>query len=304
MNKNLAFGLLLLGMAFMGVAFVFVKDAVTSYSPFVFLFYRFLISTVILSVIFSKNLKQINIRTFEASFLCGIPLFFSIFFQTIGLRYTSVANSAFITGMVVLLIPIFKLIFYKKKVKFIIWISCLVAAIGLFIITLKNGLQLNIGDTWTFACAIALAFYVLQTGKFAEAPNPMARVTIIMAICTIGSLFGEMMTVDAEWFPLDFNFWKGVIFSAIFGTVYMYSVQNYVQRFISEEKVALAYLTEPIFATVSAVILIDEKVNINTFLGGGLILLAMFLSELRTANLKRFLNSTKIVKSSSNSSKI
>lgn len=304
MNKNLAFGLLILGMAFMGVAFVFVKDAVTSYSPFVFLFYRFLISTIILSFVFWRNLTKTTLSTWKNSTLCGLPLFGSIFFQTIGLRYTSVANSAFITGMVVLLIPVFKLFFYNKKVKGIVWISCVIAAFGLSIITLKNGLQLNVGDTWTFACAISLAFYVLQTGKYAETPNPMARVTLIMAVCTIGSLVGGLFNTDLNWFPKEFDFWKGVIFSAIFGTVYMYSVQNYVQRFISEEKVALAYLTEPIFATVSAVILIDEKVNINTFLGGGLILLAMFLSELRTANLKRFLNSTKAVKSSSNSSKI
>jgi len=301
MSKNLAFGLLILGMAFMGVAFVFVKDAVTAHSPFIFLFYRFLIATIILSVLFWKNLKKLTLNTWKDSSICGIPLFGSIFFQTIGLRYTSVANSAFITGMVVLLIPIFKLIFYNKKVKTIIWISCLIAGIGLSIITLKNGLQLNLGDSWTFACAISLAFYVLQAGKYAEAPNPMARVTLIMAVCTIGSLIGGLLNTDLDWFPKELDFWKGVIFSATFGTVYMYSVQNYVQRFISEEKVALAYLTEPIFAIVSAVILIDEKVYINTFLGGGLILLAMFLSELKTANIKRSLKNIKIIKSNSRS---
>lgn len=289
MNKNLALGLLILGMAFMGIAFVFVKDAVTGDSTFVFLFYRFLISTVILLVIFQKHVRRVSSSLLKISLLCGIPLLLSIFFQTIGLKYTTVANSAFITGMVVLLIPIFKLIFYKRKVRPIIWISCIVASIGLYVITLKNGLHFNVGDGWTVACAIALAFYVLQTGRYAQDPNPMARVTAILGVCTIGCLLGGISTPNVNWFPHDFNFWKGVIFSAVFGTVYMYSVQNYVQRFISEEKVALAYLTEPIFATFSAIVLINEKLSINTYIGGVLILTSMFLSEIKTVKLKKFL---------------
>ncbi len=286
MNKNLAFGLLILGMAFMGIAFVFVKDAVTGYSTFVFLFWRFLISTIILSVIFQKYIRQISSKLVKTSSVCGISLFLSILFQTIGLKYTTVANSAFITGMVVMLIPIFKLVFYKRKVNPIIWVSCSIAFIGLYIITLKNGLMFNVGDVWTVACAVALAFYVLQTGNYADAPNPMARVTVIMGVCAIGSFLGAMATPDVNWFPQDFDFWKGVIFSVIFGTVYMYSIQNYAQRFISEEKVALAYLTEPIFATLSAVILINEKVTTDTFIGGALILIAMCLSEMKTDFIK------------------
>lgn len=287
MNKNLAFGLLILGMAFMGVAFVYVKDAVTGYSPFVFLFWRFLVATLMLSVVFYKYVRQASISIVKIAFLCGIPLLLSIVFQTIGLKYTTVANSAFITGMVVLIIPIFKMIFYKRSVKPIVWISCIIASTGLYIITLKNGLHLNIGDAWTVACAIALAFYVLQTGKYAEAPNPIARVTVIMAFCTLGSLLGSVTTPSINWFPQEVDFWKSVWFTAIFGTVYMYSVQNYVQRFISEEKVALAYLTEPIFATIAAVILISESVTVDTLIGGVLILVAMFLSERKPKTVKK-----------------
>ncbi|WP_185963446.1 DMT family transporter [Flavobacterium gawalongense] len=276
-----------MGMAFMGVAFVFVKSAVTGYSPFVFLFYRFLIATMVLSLIFHKQIPKVTNTAIKTASLCGIPLFLSILFQTIGLKYTTVSNSAFITGMVVLLIPIFKMIFYKKKVKPIVWISCVVAMTGLYIITLKNGLKLNIGDLWTVACAMALAFYVLQIGKYAHEPSPMARVTIIMVVCTIGSLLGGLSTPGVNWFPQEYGFWKGLIFTSLLGTVYMYAVQSYGQRFIEEEKVALAYLTEPIFATMAAVFLINEKVTIHTFLGGTLILAAMFLSKIKTDRLKQ-----------------
>ncbi|WP_051350402.1 DMT family transporter [Dyadobacter alkalitolerans] len=291
--KKKFFALLILGMAFMGIAFVLVKDAVSAYSPFVFLFYRFLAATIVLAAIFNRHLSQATIDTIKVAIVCGIPLLLSIIFQTVGLKYTSVSNSAFITGMVVLLIPIFKLAFYKKQVRPIVWISCLIAACGLYIITSRNGLTLNIGDLWTVACAVTLAFYVLQTGRFAHASNPMARVTIIMAVCTLGSALGGVAMPGIDWLPQDFEFWKSVIFTALFGTVYMYAVQNYGQRFIEEEKVALAYLTEPIFATMAAVLLINEQVTIETLYGGSMILAGMFLSEISPAKLWQLMVKTR-----------
>lgn len=267
-------------MAFMGIAFVYIKGAVSISSPFVFLFYRFLIASMVLAIIFHKHLRTITRDTILMASSCGIPLFFSILFQTIGLKYTTVANSAFITGMVVLLIPIFKMIFYKKQVRPIVWFSCILSLIGLYIIMKQNGLSFNIGDLWTGACAISLAFYVLQTGKFAVAQNPMARVTIIMVVCAIGSLFGLLTSPSSDWIPKDYSFWKGVVFTSLFGTVYMYSIQNYGQRYIVEEKVALAYLTEPIFAVLAAAYLINEEITIYTYVGGTLILIALFISEI------------------------
>lgn len=292
MQKNIFLALLILGMAFMGIAFVFVKDAVAGHSPFVFLFYRFLIATIILSVVFYKDILKVSAATLKTAVLCGIPLLLSILFQTIGLKYTTVSNSAFITGMVVLVIPICKMVFYKKPVRPIIWISCVVAMVGLYIITLKNGLEFNIGDLWTAACAMALAFYILQTGKYANASNPMARVTIIIAVCMIGSLLGGLAAPAVDWFPVEYSFWKGVIFTSVFGTVYMYTVQNYGQRYIEEEKVALAYLTEPIFATTAAVFLINEQVTIHTYIGGTLILVAMFIAEVKFYKFKLTIKET------------
>lgn len=167
-----------------------------------------------------------------------------------------------------------------------VWVSCLIALAGLYVITLKNGLEFNAGDLWTAACTVTLALYVLQAGKFAHAPYPMARVTIIMTVCTIGSMLGGLATLGVDWLPREYEFWKGVLFSSLFGTVYMYSIQNYSQRFLEEEKIALAYLTEPIFATMAAVFLINEEVTVHTYIGGAMILAALFLSEINTSRLQ------------------
>ncbi len=65
----------------------------------------------------------------------------------------------------------------------------------------------------------------------------------------------------------------------------MYCIQNIAQKYIEDEKVALTYLCEPIFATIAAYLLINEDITIRTILGGSLIILALFISEYKFKSL-------------------
>ncbi|MBD3906088.1 EamA family transporter [Chryseobacterium muglaense] len=57
--------LLILGTGFWGVSFTFVKVGIGSRSPYVFLFYKFLIAFLVLSILFFKHLKNISKETFK-----------------------------------------------------------------------------------------------------------------------------------------------------------------------------------------------------------------------------------------------
>lgn len=165
-KKHLFLLLLILGTGFWGISFSFLKVGIGSGSPYVFLFYKFSIAFVVLSILFFNRLKNISKDTLKIGILIAIPLLAGNFLQSIGLKYTTVSNSAFITGLDVLLIPILKYAVYKKKVANKIWLACIIALIGLYIIVVKDGLSLNYGDLWNVACAFAFAFYVLQVGKY------------------------------------------------------------------------------------------------------------------------------------------
>lgn len=88
--------LLILGTAFWGVSFTFVKVGIGNGSPFVFLFYKFIIATICLATVFFKRLKYITKNTLKISVLIGVPLLAGTILQTIGLKFTTVSNSAFI----------------------------------------------------------------------------------------------------------------------------------------------------------------------------------------------------------------
>lgn len=278
-KKKLYLFLLILGTAFWGVSFTFVKTGVGHGSPFLFLFYKFLIAGLCLAGVFFNQLKYITRNTVRISLLIGVPLLIATVLQTIGLKYTTVSNAAFITGMDVVLIPILKLLVYRKKVVFKVWIACALALVGLYIIVVKDGLSLNIGDLWILACALGFAFYVLQVGKFSTEEKPIPSVILLMLFCALGCLAFALFDERVIWLPDNSDFWIGVFFVAIPATAYMYAVQNVGQRYLGEEKVALTYLFEPVLATMAGTILLNEKFSSEMLIGGSLILAAMIISE-------------------------
>lgn len=279
-KKHLFFLLLILGTAFWGVSFAYVKVGVADGSPFVFLTYKFALAALALAVLFAKRFRRLNWNTIVAGTLIGLPLLFGNVFQTIGLQHTSVTNTAFITGLDVLLIPLFKWSIFGKRVKGRIWVSCSVALLGLYLIVAKYGLHLNTGDIWVMACAVFFACYVMTVGYFSHRFDAMLTVTVAMIVCSLGSGLGALFDEQAIWVPAEAAFWEGVVITGLLGTAYMYGIQSSAQKYLEEEKVALTYLCEPIFAAIAGMVMLGESLGVRTVVGGALILSALIIAEL------------------------
>ncbi|TWI48994.1 threonine/homoserine efflux transporter RhtA [Pseudomonas duriflava] len=280
LKRQLYLLLLVLGTAFWGISFSLVKTGVADGSPFVFLAYKFGIAVLVLAIIFARRLMQLTWHTVFAGSLIGLPLLIGNVLQTIGLQHTSVTNSAFITGLDVLLIPLFKWSIFKKPVPKRVWLSCVIALTGLYLIVARNGLHLNVGDLWTMACAIFFASYVLSVGYFSNKHDAMLTVVIALAVCSLGCLFAAMLDKRAIWVPAEPFFWRGVLFASLFATAYMYAVQSAAQRYLEEEKVALTYLCEPVFAAFAGMLLLGESLSLRTVIGAVFILTALVLAEI------------------------
>src|SRR5262245_4599637 len=104
-DSLLGAGAILAATMIWGMTFSFIKDAVVTLPPFVFLFWRFAIASLLLIVIFWKKIK-FSRQTLAYGCILGILLGGTVVFQTIGLRYTSASTASFITGLSVVLVAI------------------------------------------------------------------------------------------------------------------------------------------------------------------------------------------------------
>ncbi len=280
-KKQILWILLVLGTAFWGISFSVTKLAMGNFSPSTFLFYRFLTATLVLALVFSKRLREINLPAIKTGALLALPLMVGIYLQTLGIKYTSASQCAFLAGTCVVMVPLLKWLSYRKAVHFKVWCAAFMALGGLLIISINEDWHISSGDLYTLSGAFGFAIYLLRVEKEATLKNLIPTIVPMFATCSLVTFAMALLDAHADWFPLVTDFWMGVVFCALFSTAYMYSVSNIAQRYISAERVAVIYLFEPVFGAIAAFFILGEELSGRLLLGGGIIFLATCVSELK-----------------------
>jgi drug/metabolite transporter (DMT)-like permease len=262
------------------MTFVFIKEGVSIINLYNFIFYRFVIAAVVLGIIFFHRFNKLSKSTVKYGVILSIPLALTYITQTIGIQFTTASNSAFITGLSVVLVPIFLAIINKKLPKFNNVIAVILATVGLGILTLSSSLKLNIGDIWTFATAVSFAFYIIMVGKYTKKFDSV-MLTFIQLI-SVGIIAGIISVFTAGFaMPQGYLVWQAIIFTSVFATSFVYVIQNHFQKFISEVKAAIIFSFEPLFAAVTAYFYLNEQITLRIIIGGLLILVGMLFSEIK-----------------------
>ncbi|MCS3800814.1 DMT family transporter [Niastella sp. OAS944] len=280
-KKNVLMGLLILGTAFWGISFPVTKMAVNGVSQSTFLFYRFSLATLILAIVFFKRLKKTTRKEFVGGVLLSLPITLAIYLTTLGLKYTPASQCAFVAGISVVVVPIIKLVIYKTTVSLKIWCAALIALLGLFIISVKDGFSIGIGDLYTIVGAIAFAWYLIRVEKYSSTSNIIPTIVPMFLTSTVIMLCIAALDPTATWLPKESQFWPGIIYCALFSTAFMYTVSNISQRYISAEKVSIIYLFEPVIAAIAAFFMLNEMLGWRLLVGGLFIFAGTIISELK-----------------------
>jgi drug/metabolite transporter (DMT)-like permease len=202
-----------------------------------------------------------------------------------GLLYTTSSKAGFITGLSVVLVPLFTFLLLRQKVTWTAVVGALAAAVGLYLLTLNQSLQFNLGDLLVFGCAICFALQIVFTGKYApQFPAlPLAIVQLgTVALLSWGYAFffeewqlafsaQAMLTPDVAW---------GLFITAIPATALAFLAQTAFQKQTTPTRVALIFALEPVFAALTAYVWVNEVLTIRQLVGCALIFSGMILAEL------------------------
>ena len=113
----------------------------------------------------------------SAPLLIGVALFAGYSFQTAGLHLTTPAKAGFITGLSVVIVPLFAALILHQSPSRNVWLGVGLAVVGLSLLTLQAGLRVEAGDLLVLCCAVAFAAHILLTGHFAPHHDPL-RLTL------------------------------------------------------------------------------------------------------------------------------
>jgi drug/metabolite transporter (DMT)-like permease len=269
-----------------GATFVLVKDALANASVFVFLALRFLLATVVLILMYGRQLRTVGASGFRAGALIGCCMFGGYAFQTAGLELTTPSKAAFITGFFVVLVPVLLALFGTRRVPLWVWFGALSAFAGLYFLAVPpSGLAaLNRGDLLILACAFMFALHVISIGHYSIRYSAGALTLIQVAITALFTILCVPLfaLVGAErprllWTPgLIF----AVIATGIFATALAFSVQVWAQQYTSANHAAIIFTLEPVFAGLTSFAFYHERLGARSLAGAALILGGILIAEL------------------------
>ena len=218
--------------------------------------------------------------TLKEGAILGILLFFSYLFQMWGIQYTSASNAGFITGLNVVLVPVFSVLIFKDKPRLASLVGVIFATFGLYFLSGGDFTALSKGDWLVFICAVVVTFHVIFTGRF-SIRNDIYALTFVQ-LTTVATLSLFLLFFNRQ--PLNSIPWQCyliLIYLALFGTVYTFFMQTAMQRFTTATRTALVFSMEPVFAALFAYMLAGETLGIWGWFGGGLIFSGMIIAEIK-----------------------
>lgn len=284
---------LILVTFFWGVTFVVVQESIRTLPVHWFHTLRFGLGAVLMwgLVGASEVRRGRSLRgpamgpLFLAGCMLGFFLFWSYAFQTLGLLTTTPSKSAFITGTAVLWVPFLLFLTPGRRVEPKAFITAAFGAAGLLFLCADYGWAtfseggFVVGDGLTVLCAASVAVHLLLTNSYAHQFPTLPLTAIQLTIVAVLSLAASFAFNEDKWFDFSPSLYGAIIFLAVFPTAFNFWALTQMQRYTTEQRTAVIYLFEPLFAALTSYIVIGEILAWWQWLGGAIILGAVLMLE-------------------------
>ncbi len=264
---------------FWGTTFILSKQVLEVVPLPSFLAVRLFLAAIFMVLIALPRRSNFTIKTLKHGVLLGSLLFFSYVTQMSGLKYTTASNAGFITGLSVVFVPIFSILFFKAHPKKNALIGVAIATAGLLLLSGGNPLEWNKGDYLVLICAFLVTFHIILTGKFSRENDIYLLTAVQLSVTGLLSITALPFSNTPLYIPSS-NHIMLLVYLALFGTVYTFLMQTAMQQYTTNTRTALVFTMEPVFATFFAYIFAGEILSSIAWVGGILILLGMLSAEI------------------------
>ncbi|MCL1631785.1 DMT family transporter [Sporolactobacillus sp. CPB3-1] len=295
----------LLGVTFVwGTTFIIVQNVLDQLTPLTFNAWRFLLAAAVLmswQMMFASKhtpkIDQYSWKLIGSGLLLGTFLFAGYVCQTIGLLYTTASNAAFITGLSVVLVPVFSSMMLKKIPHRTIIAGVVFATIGLFFLTTRGQFVLNKGDLIVLVSAITFALHIIFTAKVTEQYQALSLTIVQLSAVALLAFAGSILFERGKAFEwqrmLQADVVAVVLFMAIFATAFAFLLQTFLQKETPATHVGIIYIMEPVFAAWTSAVFQNVRFGTSDLAGSLLILTGMLIAEWPTRQKKEQINSIK-----------
>ena len=259
-----------------GTTFVMVKDAVADVGPVPFLAVRFLVGAAAMAPFARRGPSQPGV--WRAGAVCGAALLLGYVFQTVGLQYTTSSVSAFVTYLLVVMVPVISAVTLRKVPTPPTIIGVVLATAGLFLLT-GRGAHLGKGELLTLGCALSFAVHIVLLSHFA----PKFDTTKLNGIQLL--VVGGACLVPGLWlggYGFTARAWLAAAYTGVAVSGVALGLQLWGQRRVGPTRTSLLLMIEPVSAAFLGYA-VGDRLGAGGVVGALLILAGIAVAELPVA---------------------
>lgn len=261
-----------------GSTFTVVKIALHEVSPSLFMAARFAVGLLIASLLWPSWWRGLTRTEWIAGAVIGFFLWLGFVFQTVGLGLTSASNSAFLTGLFVVITPLVAWVWEREHPGGLVLVALAMACCGLFFMTRPDLGRLNLGDLLNIGAAVAFAFEVEAVQVYSRKTRWASILALSFCFVLPVSLLTAPLVETPMFHPGPLT-WGIIVYCGAMATTVALGVQYRWQHHLPASRAGIIYVLEPVIASIIAAIFLGERFEGLAWVGALLILAAMFISE-------------------------
>jgi len=275
-ERRAALAVLVAALLF-GSTFVIMRDSVDAASPTAFLAARFGLGAVVL-LAFARRSGPMPAGVVRPAVITGSALLVGYILQTVGLQYTRTSTSAFITYLLVVLVPVFAAVEHRRLPGWGVAIAIAITTAGLWLLT--GGIDsIGKGELLTLGCAAAFALHILLVGRWANTFGAAWFTALQLAVVAVGCFVPGLVQGG---YGFGWMAWRGALLTGVGASAIALGIQVYGQRVLGPTRTALLLMIEPVSAAFIGYA-IGERLGIGGVFGAVLILVGVVLAELSSS---------------------
>lgn len=295
--------LLILAAMIWGGAFVAQSLGSDSVSPFTFNCLRSLVGSLVLAPVFLINDRLTGTPAPRGKarrdltvggLVCGVFLAVAINLQQIGISFAdatqvndkaNVGKVGFLTALYIVMVPVFGL-FLKRKAGARVWISVGIAVAGMYLLCVKEGFSIGLGDASVILCAVMFSLQILAVDVYAPRVDCIRLSCIQFLVCA--SLSAVCMFIwEKPDLPSVISAWAPILYTGVMSSGVAYTLQILGQKNCRSAVASLIMSLESVFSALFGFLLLGQTMTARELLGCALMLGAVVLSQLPTRSKPR-----------------
>jgi drug/metabolite transporter (DMT)-like permease len=291
-SRTVVAHLLLLSVVLVwGTTFSLVKAALKDTTAFTFNLVRMALAFMVLAAVNWPSLRGMTRRDLLLGAVAGFFLGLGYQLQTSGLLHTTASKAGFLTGLVVVIVPLLSClprVSVPGSVKASVdtYGGALLALAGLVLLTTPGGSAremlsgIGLGEWLCLGCAVAFAAHLLVLARVAPTVSARRLGTLQIGFATIVMLV--TLPLGGRWvFHSSKMLWIALAVTALLATAAAFTIQSWAQQHLPASHTALIFTLEPVFAWLTSLLFFGEQLGRRAMLGAGLIVAGIVLAELR-----------------------